>query len=266
MEKVYIEQPQDFENFYFPNHIFRLKKALYSLKQAPRAWYNILKSSLIENIDDIIFGATDKSLWKEFVQFMQDEFEMSMMGELNLFLQLQIKQTKYDIFINQSKYIKDLLKRFGMEYVKETDTPMWTSTKLDMDKNDKNVDITKHQDMIGPLLHLIANRPNIMFCVYLFVRCQACPKQSHVSDVKWILYLHGTINLGLWYLKGNELSLISYSDADFTECKVNRKSTSGTCRFLRSSLVSWAIKKQNLVALQQLKRNIQRQVVVVYKA
>lgn len=276
MEEVYVEQPQGFENFEFPNHVFKLKKALYGLKQAPRAWYDRLKTFLIENdfnigkidttlftkrkgkdilivqiyVDDIIFGATNESLCKEFAKCMQEEFEMSMMGELNFFLGLQIKQTRDGIFINQSKYTKDLLKRFGMEHVKDADTPMGTSTKLDMDEKGKTVDITKYRGMIGSLLYLTASRPDIMFSVCLCARFQACPKESHVSAVKRIFrYLHGTINLGLWYPKGSEMSLISYSDADFAGCRIDRKSTSGTCHFLGSSLVSWASKKQNSVAL-----------------
>ena len=99
---------------------------------------------------------------------------------------MQIKQTKDDIFINQGKYIKDLLKRFRLEHVKEADTPMRTSTKLDMDENGKNEDITKYRGMIGSLLYLTISRPNIMFSVFLYARFQASLKESHVSAVKCI--------------------------------------------------------------------------------
>jgi hypothetical protein len=104
--------------------------------------------------------------------------------------------------------------------------------------------------MIGSLLYLTSNRLDIMFSVCPCACFQACSKQSHVSVVKWIFWcLDSTINLALWYPKGSELSLISYSYIDFARCKVDRKSTSGTCHFLRSSLISWASKKQNLVAI-----------------
>lgn len=167
-----------------------------------------------------------------------------MIGELNFFLGLQIKQTKDGIFINQGKYIKDLLKIFRMEFVKEADTPMGTSIKLDMDENSKNVDITKYQGMRGSFLYLTTSRLDIIFSVCLCACFQVCPKEFYVRAVKHIfLYLHGTINLGMWYLKGYELNLISYSDADFTGCKVNKKSTSETCHFLGSSLVFWASRK-----------------------
>ena len=108
--------------------------------------------------------------------------------------------------------------------------------------------------MIGSLLYLTINRLNIMFSVCLCACFQACSKQSYISVVKWIFWcLHGTINLGLWYLKRSELSLISYSYIAFARCKVDRKSSKGTCHFLRLSLISWPSKKQNLIAYLQLK-------------
>jgi hypothetical protein len=204
-------------------------------------------------VDDIIFGATNESFCKEFAKFMQDEFKMSIIRELNFFLGLQIKQTNVDIFINQSKYIKYLLKIFGMKHVKKIHKPIVTSIKLDMDENDKNVDITKYQGMISLLLYLTISRPNIMFIVCLYACFQACPKKSHISAVKCIFqYLHGTINLGLSYLKGCRLNLISYSNTDFAGCKFDRKTSSVTCYFLGLSLVSWASKKQNSVTLSTI--------------
>ena len=91
-------------------------------------------------VDDIIFGATNVSLCEEFSKSMHSEFEMSMMGELNFFLGLQIKQLKKGTFINQAKYIRDLLKKFNLEEVKAKNTPMGLSIKLDMDEKGKSVD------------------------------------------------------------------------------------------------------------------------------
>ncbi|KAL6342257.1 hypothetical protein AAG906_006882 [Vitis piasezkii] len=181
---------------------------------------------------------------------MHSEFEMSMMGELNFFLGPQIKQLKEGTFINQAKYIKDLLKRFNMEEAKVMKTPMSSSIKLDMDEKGKSIDSTMYRGMIGSLLYLTASRPDIMYSVCLCARFQSCPKESHLSAVKRILrYLKGTMNIGLWYPKGDNFELIGFSDADFAGCRVERKSTSGTCHFLGHSLVSWHSKKQNSVAL-----------------
>ena len=85
-------------------------------------------------VNDIIFGSTNETLYKDFESCMKEEFEMSMMGELNYFLGLQIKQRKDEIFINQAKYTKELIKRFGLEGSKTSKTPMATTTKLDKDE------------------------------------------------------------------------------------------------------------------------------------
>ena len=194
LEEVYVEQPPGFQNHLYPDHVFKLKKALYGLKQAPRAWYERLSKFLISNgfsmgkadttlfikkkgsdiiivqiyVDDIIFGATNVLLCEEFSKCMHNEFEMSMMGELNFFLGLQIKQTKEGIFINQAKYIKDLLKRFELENAKSAKTPMSSTIKLDKDENGKEVDITKYRGMIGSLLYLTLVDP-ISCLVYVYV-------------------------------------------------------------------------------------------------
>jgi len=201
-------------------------------------------------VDDIIFGSTNDSLYKEFSQDMQYEFEMSMMGEFKKFLGLQIKQTKNGIFINQSKYCKDLIHRFGMENAKHMDTPMSTACYLDKDETGQSVDIKKYRGMIGSLLYLSASRPDIMFSVCMCVRFQANPKESHLSAVKRIMrYLLGTINIGLWYPKNSTCNLIWYSDSDFAGCKTDRRRTCGTYHFIGFVVVSWHSKKQNSVVL-----------------
>ena len=152
------------------------------------------------------------------------------MGELTFFLDLQVKQSKDEIFINQTKYIKDMLKKFGFEDVREIGTPMSPITKLDKDEKGKDVNQKLYRGMIGLLLYLTASRPNIMFCVCLCARFQACPKESHLIALKRIFrYLFGTQNLGLWYPKKSSLKLIGFSDADYAGSKIDRKSTSETC-------------------------------------
>lgn len=104
--------------------------------------------------------------------------------------------------------------------------------------------------MIGSLLYLTASRPDIMFAVCLCARFQSCPKESHLNVVKRIFrYLKGTMNFGLWYSKCHEFALCGYTDADFGGCRIDRKSTSGSCHFLGNCLVSWFSKKQNAISL-----------------
>jgi len=201
-------------------------------------------------VDDIIFCATKDSLCEDFVAAMQGEFEMSMMGELSFFLGLQVKQTKDGIFLCQSKYCKEILKKFEMESCKEASTPMPSSCYMDADAAGKGVDQTKYRGLIGSLLYLTASRPDIMFVVCLCARYQTNPKESHFKVAKRILkYIKGTTNVGLWYPSHSLIHLIGCSDFDFAGCELDRKSTSGTCHLLGSSLISWHSKKQACVAL-----------------
>jgi len=185
-----------------------------------------------------------------FVAAMKSEFEMSMLGEMNFFLGLQVKQLKDGIFINQAKYCKELLKKFDMDQCKAINTPISTSCQLDQDCAGKSVDQSKYRGLIGSLLYLTASRPDIMFVVCLCARYQSDPKESHYNATKRIMkYLQGTKDVGLWYPNNVSLSLSGFSNSDFAGCKVDRKSTSGTCHMLGSSLISWHCKKQACVAL-----------------
>ncbi|GJX18953.1 retrovirus-related pol polyprotein from transposon TNT 1-94 [Tanacetum coccineum] len=121
-------------------------------------------------VDDIIFGSTSQNLCDDFAKIMHDEFEMSMMGELNFFLGLQIKQMEDEIFFNQSKCIKEMLKKFGLENSKPTKMPMSTENKLTKDDEADFVDSSKYRGMISSLLYLTASRPDIMFRLYLCAR------------------------------------------------------------------------------------------------
>ncbi|GJR59551.1 retrovirus-related pol polyprotein from transposon TNT 1-94 [Tanacetum coccineum] len=275
-EEVYVAQPLGFIDFKKADHVNKLKKALYGLKQAPKAWYDRLKAFLIKHeykmgmvdnnlftkkkssnhiivqiyVDDIIFGLTCQDMCDKFSKIMHDEFEMSMMGELNLFLGLQIKQMEDGIFFNQSKYIKEMLKKFGLEESKPMKTPMSSDTKLTKDEECESVDSTKYRGMIGSLLYLTASRPDIMFSVCLCARFQEAPKTSHLEAVKRIFrYIKGTTHLGLWYPKGTGIETVVYADSDHAGDYVDRKSTSGICTFVGCCLTSWFSKKQTALAI-----------------
>jgi hypothetical protein len=152
--------------------------------------------------------------------------------------------------VSQSKYIKDMLKKFGMEDSKGISTPIGTNGSLDSDASGNMVDQTIYRSMIGSQLYVTASRPDMMFSVCMCARFQASPRESHLKATKRILRcLKRTQNVGLWYPKGGKFELIGYSDLDYAGCKVERRSTSDTCQLLGRSLVSWSSKKQNSVAL-----------------
>ena len=142
-----------------------------------------------------------------------------------------------------------MLKKFGMEDCKLVSTPMITGCKLSKDDESK-VDQKLYRSMIGSLLYVTTSRPDVMQAVGLVARFQANPKEAHVFAIKRIFrYLKGTTKFGLWYPKGNELTLVAYTDADWAGSIDDRKSTSGETPSLGNCQVSWSSKKQPLVSL-----------------
>ena len=123
-------------------------------------------------VDDIIFSATNEIFCKDFFKLMETEFEMSVMGELKFFLRLQIMQTPNGIYIRQTKYVKDLLKKFNMNDAKEMKTTMHPTTYLGLDEESIKVNETQCREMIESLFYLPASKPDIMFSVCLCSRFQ----------------------------------------------------------------------------------------------
>ncbi|GKD75749.1 putative ribonuclease H-like domain-containing protein [Tanacetum coccineum] len=226
-----------------------LKKALYGLHQAPRAWYETLSIYLLENrfkrrhidktlfikrvkgdillvqiyVDDIIFGSTRKEMCTEFEYIMHKRFQMRSMAELTFFLGLQVTQKSDGIFISQDNYVDEILRKFDFSTVKTASTPMVTSKPLLKDTEAEYVDVHLYRSMISSLMYLTASRPDIMFIV-----CQ--PK------------------LGLWYPKDSPFDLEAYTDSDYAGASLDRKSITGGCQFHRKRLISWQCKKQTIVA------------------
>ncbi|GJU80927.1 retrovirus-related pol polyprotein from transposon TNT 1-94 [Tanacetum coccineum] len=241
-EEVYVSQPDGFMDKDNPNHIYKLKKDLYGLKQAPRAWYDMLSSFLISQdfskgsvnptlfihregkelllvqiyVDDIIFAASTPELCDLFAKIMCSKFKMSMMGKISFFLGLQISQSPRCIFINQSKYALESLKKYDFDSCGPVDTPMLEKSKLDEDKEEK----------------------------------AAWPTEKHLNAVKRIFqYIKGTVHRGLWYPKDSSIALTAFADADHAGCQDTRRSTFGSMQLLGDRLVSWSSKRQKSVAI-----------------
>eukprot|EP00253_Pinus_taeda_P027160 PITA_27160 len=234
-EEFYIEHLEGFILGNDAKIVCMLKKALYGLKWAPRAWCycldkylqqqgfkkgsadnnlytNIVNDKLliiVVYVDDIIFGSNEESMSQNFSSVMQQEFEMSLLGELTYFLGLQVQQTKDGVFLSQTKYLKQMLKKYRMEYSK-------------------------------PVPHAVG----------IVGRFQENPKESHIQAVKRIFkYLQGTQDFGLWYPKDTDLTLHAYTDAEWVGNVDDRTSTSGGAFYMGSQLVSWFSKKQSSIAL-----------------
>nr|GEW53129.1 retrovirus-related Pol polyprotein from transposon TNT 1-94 [Tanacetum cinerariifolium] len=269
-EEVYVSQPKGFVHPDHPTHVYRLKKALYGLKQAPRAWYDTLSRFLLDNnfskgavdptlftrkigkhillvqiyVDDIIFASTDPNARDMFSNEMSSKFRMSLMGQMSFLLGLQVSQSPEGIFINQSKFALEILKKFGMDSCDSIDTPMVDQLKLDEDLLGIPVNQTRFRNMVSSMMYLTASRPDLVFAVCICARYQAKPTKKHLEELKRVFrYLKGAINWGLWYLKDTTMALTAYADADHAGCQDTRRSTSGSAQFLGDKLVSWSSKK-----------------------
>nr|GEV42116.1 uncharacterized mitochondrial protein AtMg00810-like [Tanacetum cinerariifolium] len=236
-EEVYVCQPLGFEDPEFPDRVYKVKKALYSLHQALIAWYETLSTYLLDNVfqrgqidktlfikrvkgdillvqlyvDDIIFGSTRKDICTEFKKMMHKKFQMSSIRELTFFLGLQVIHKDDRIFISEDTYVNEILKKFGFSIVKTVTTPMETSKPLMKDENANDVNVHLYRSMISSLMCLTSPRPDIKF-----------------SDLPF--------------------NLEAYTDSEYAGASLDRKSTTGGCQFLRSRLISWQCKKQTIVA------------------
>nr|GEV83026.1 retrovirus-related Pol polyprotein from transposon TNT 1-94 [Tanacetum cinerariifolium] len=265
-EVVYVSQLEGFVDPEHPTHVYRLKKALYGLKQAPRAWYDKLSKFLISTgftkgmvdptlftrkigkhillvqiyVDDIIFASTNPKSCQLFAHEMNLTFQMSMIGQMSFFLGLQVWQNPRGIFINQSKFSLEILKKYGFNNSTPIDTPMAERPKLDEDRGGKLIDPTRFREMVGSLMYLSASRPDIVFAVYMCARYQAKPTDKHLQAIKRIFrYLNGTIHMGLWYRKDFGFALKTFADADYAGCQDTRRSlTKGTLRY--STPTAWS--------------------------
>eukprot|EP00253_Pinus_taeda_P025723 PITA_25723 len=256
--------------------VCRLKKALYGLKQAPRAWYSRIDSYLLENgfdkcegeptsyikekdckilivvlyVDDVIFTCNDVCLIDNFKAVMKKEFEMTDMGLVRYFLGIEVDQNENGIFISQAKYVNEVLGRFNMQECKAEITPTVMGLKISKEDSSKDFDPSLYKSIVGSLMYLTATRPDIMFAVSLISRFMERPKEAYWQAAKRILrYVKGTKRFGILYTISECSYLIGYTDSDWVGSVDDRRSTYGYFFHMGSGAISWASKKQSIVAL-----------------
>ncbi|GJW55751.1 retrovirus-related pol polyprotein from transposon TNT 1-94 [Tanacetum coccineum] len=241
-EEVYVSQPDGFVDQDNPNHVYKLKKAIYGLKQAHRAWYDLLSKFLLSQ--EFSKGTVDPTLF------------IRRQGKDILLVQIYVDDiifasTTPELCDQFSKII--IFEKYGMESCDPVDTPMVEKSKPDEDIQGTAVDPTHYRGMIGTLMYLTASRPDLTFDVCMCVRYQAKSTKKHLHAVKRIFkYLQGTVNMGLWYPKDSFIALTAYADVDHASCQDTRRSTSGCMQLLGDRLVSWSSKRQKSAAISSM--------------
>ena len=273
-EEVYMSVP--------PGHVqesrfgvaCKLKKAIYGLKQSPRAWYAKLSSVLLLNglkrsaadsslfvkrgisgttivlvyVDDIVITGNDQTEIIKLKKLLHEKFAIKDLGALKYFLGLEIAYSKKGIFLNQRKYVLDLLQETGKLGVKPVDTPTESGSKPDND-GELISDIGHFQRLVGKLIYLTITRPDIAYAVSLVSRFMHAPRVNHLTAVNRILqYLKRSPGRGILMCNNGNCSITAYTDVDWAGCPVDRKSTTGYCTFVGGNLVTWKSKNQNVIA------------------
>ena len=272
-EEVYITLPNGMP--ISPNHVCKLKRSLYGLKQAPRIWFEKFKSTLLGfsyiqskydsslfllktskgivvllvYVDDILVTGSDIQAINHLKNLLCSTFEMKDLGKLHYFLGLEVHHRPEGIFLNQHKYIQDLVELARLNGTNSVETPMEINVKYRRNEGELLSDPTLYRKLVGSLIYLTITRPDISYAVHIVSKFMQCPRHFHLSAVKRIIrYILGTPNRGLFFPSGSSLKLQAYSDADWAGCPDTRRSITGWCMFLGDSLISWKCKKQNRVS------------------
>ena len=274
-EDVYMFQPPGFIDSSKPNHVCKLNCSIYGLKQAPRAWNarfvnfitangfiqcksdtsvfiykkNGLMAYLILYVDDIIVTASNTTLRDTIIQVLKFEFPMTDLGRISSFLGVSVKLNDKGIFLNQSQYADDIIKRAGMADCKPYTTPVDLKSKLGDDDGKPVANAMDYRSLAGALQYLTFTRPDITYAVQQLCLFMHDPREPHLVALHRVIrYLQGTKHMGLQLLKQQSMKLTAYTDADWAGCPSTRKSTSGFCLYLGDNLISWSAKRQPTVS------------------
>ncbi|KAL0561798.1 hypothetical protein IC582_002241 [Cucumis melo] len=270
-EEVYMTPPP---GYFETSKVCKLRKAIYGLKQSPRAWYAKLSTFLTENnfkkstadcsvfirkngdsitiilvyVDDIIISGNNNQKLKEVKEMLKRKFDIKDLGKLSYFLGIEIAHSTKGLFLSQRKYTLDLLKETGKLGTKPATTPMETNIKLNTEDGKPLSGISQYQRIVGKLIYLTVTRPDITFAVSIVSQFMHAPRTCHMEAINRILrYLKGTPGQGILMKQNSTNTVVGFSDADWAG-SCDRKSTTGFCTFVGGNLVTWKSKKQNVVA------------------
>ncbi|KAH9680736.1 retrovirus-related pol polyprotein from transposon RE1 [Citrus sinensis] len=274
-EEVFMSQPPGFIDPSRPHHVCRLQKSLYGLKQAPCAWFTELKNFILSqgfvncHSDSSLFVYTNKSIRVYFLVYVDDllitgnsmtlirhvitalshKFSIKDLGPLNFFLGVEVIPTSNGLFLSQQKYIRDLLARFNMESIKETATPLSSTTHLILNDGSPPVDASRYRSLIGGMQYLSLTRPDVSYAINKLAQYMHSPRQAHWTAAKRLLrYLKHIVTYGLYLHRHRQLTLTAYSDSDWAGNRDDCTSISAYIIFLGGNPISWCSKKQRTVA------------------
>ncbi|XP_031127558.1 uncharacterized protein LOC116029651 [Ipomoea triloba] len=258
-----------------PGQACKLLRSLYGLKQASRQWNAKLNSALASRgfeqsksdpslltkgsgkdfiailiyVDDILVGSPNLHQIQILKAFLDDTFKIKDLGSLGFFLGIEAHVGDSGLNLCQRKYALDILNESGFINCKPVNTPMVPGHQLSKEGGTALADISSYKRLIGRLLYLTATRPDIAYAVQQLSQFVDTPTDEHLTAAhRVLLYIKKAPGQGLFYPKNGALQLNAFSDSDWASCSETRKSVTGFCVFLGSSLISWRSKKQATVS------------------
>jgi hypothetical protein len=275
-EEVYMEQPPSYVDQTNPNLVCRLKKALYGLKQAPRVWSDKISQYLVISgfqtsnadfslyvkktnhgivviviyVDDlIIIGDSDVDI-SDLKKFLNQKFAMKDLGELHYFLSIEVIKFPKGIWLLQRQYALNRLSEYGMTSCKPISIPLEQNVKLNADEGDLVEDTTMYRRIVGSLIYMTITRLDLSYTVGVVSQFMQTPRNPHLDAVRRILrYIKHTLQCGIFYEAKSQLQVHGYTDDDWVNNVLDRKSTSGFMFSFGSGVINWSSKKQPIVAL-----------------
>lgn len=275
-EEVYVSQPEGFEVMGQENKVYKLRKALYGLRQAPRTWNEKLNKVLSElrfercskepelyrrvnkehlllvavYVDDLLVTGTSLEMIDEFKKGMAAKFEMSDLGKLTYYLGIEVDQHSEGITLRQESYANKILEETGMQDCNAVHVPFDPSLTLSKAHEESSVDEKDYRRTIGCLRYLLHTRPDLSFAVGVMSRYMQAPKVSHAAVIKQIMrYWKGSLTHGLTFKRAAKVKLVGYSDASHNVDEDDGRSTTGHMFYLSNSPITWSSQKQETVAL-----------------
>jgi hypothetical protein len=274
-EDVYMAQPPGLKDSHHPTYVCKLHKAIYGLRQAPRAWHDALKTFITSHgfttsqsdpslfiyasgtilayflvyVDDLLLTGNDASFLNHFIQSLSNRFSLKHMGTPHYFLGIELVPSRTGLFLSQHKFIRDILEKFDMDAAKPTHTPLSTSTTLTLNDGTAAADSTLYRQIIGALQYLNLTRPDLSFAINKLSQFMHKPTSLHLQHLKRLLrYLKATLNYGILLRKSTAINLQAYTDADWGGNADDRTSTSAYLIYVGGNPVSWLSRKQRTVA------------------
>ncbi|CAM8956126.1 unnamed protein product [Rhodiola kirilowii] len=275
-EDVYMKLPSGF----YPQArtqglVCKLQRSIYGLKQASRQWFSRFSDALIAfgfvqsfndyslftmttnehflillvYVDDVVLTGTSSALIERVKSFIHDKFQIKDLGNLKYFLGLEVARSPAGIFLNQRKYVMDMLDEYHFTECKPVKTPMETKHGLGLSSAPLLPDASVYRRLIGRLIYLTITRPDLSFPVHVLSQFMQSPNEDHLRAAHRVLrFIKLAPAQGLLFPTDSPLCLTAYCDADWASCPTTRRSVSGFCMMLGSSLISWKTKKQVVIA------------------